>query len=65
MDIEEIKASGLLELYVMDQLSPADKVEVEGYLRTYPELRKELREIERSLEIFAGSAALIVRELGM
>ncbi|HZV69995.1 MAG TPA: anti-sigma factor [Saprospiraceae bacterium] len=58
MDVEEIKASGLLELYVMDQLSPAGKAEVEGYLNTYPELRKELREIERSLEIFAGTAAL-------
>jgi len=42
----------------MDQLSPAEKAEVEGYLNTYPELRKELREIERSLEIFAGTAAL-------
>ncbi|MFZ1677362.1 MAG: anti-sigma factor, partial [Saprospiraceae bacterium] len=58
MDIEEIKASGLLELYVMDQLSPAEKAEVEGYLNTFPELRHEVREIERSLEIYAGSAAL-------
>ncbi|MEP6793308.1 MAG: anti-sigma factor [Saprospiraceae bacterium] len=58
MDIEEIKASGLLELYVMDQLSPAEKAEVEGYLNTYPELRHEIREIERSLEVYAGSAAL-------
>ena len=58
MDIEEIRSSGLLELYVLDQLSPAEKGEVEGYLRTYPELRNDLKEIERSLEIFAGSAAL-------
>lgn len=42
----------------MDQLSPAEKAEVEGYLKTYPELRYEIREIERSLEVYAGSAAL-------
>ena len=42
----------------MDQLSPAEKAEVEGYLTSYPELRADLREIERSLEIFAGSAAI-------
>lgn len=42
----------------MDQLSPAEKAEVEGYLNTYPELRHEIREIERSLEVYAGSAAL-------
>ncbi len=42
----------------MDQLSPAEKAEVEGYLVTHPELRNDLREIEKSLEVFAGSAAL-------
>ena len=42
----------------MDQLSPAERAEVESHLLTYPELRNELREIERSLEIFAGSAAM-------
>jgi len=42
----------------MDLLSPAEKAEVEGYITTYPELRKELYEIERSLEIFARSAAI-------
>ncbi len=58
MDIEDIKASGLLELYVLDQLSPAEKAEVEGYLTSFPELRSELREIERTLEIYASSAAI-------
>jgi hypothetical protein len=58
VELEEIRASGLLELYVMDQLSPAEKAEVESHLLTYPELHKELREIERSLEIFARSASM-------
>ncbi|MEO6131140.1 MAG: anti-sigma factor [Saprospiraceae bacterium] len=42
----------------MDQLTPAEKAEVEGYLQTHPELHTDLREIERSLEIYAGSAAM-------
>ncbi len=42
----------------MDQLSPAEKAEVEGYLSTYPQLHDELRDIERSLEIFATTAAI-------
>lgn len=42
----------------MDQLSPAEKVEVEGYLGAYPELRTEVKEIERSLELYAQAAAI-------
>lgn len=41
----------------MDQLSPAEKAEVEGYLTTYPELKTDLYEIGRSLELLAMSAA--------
>src|SRR4030095_1782072 len=42
----------------MDQLSPAEKAEVESHLVTYPELRNDLKEIERTLEIYAGSAGI-------
>lgn len=42
----------------MDQLSPADKAEVENYLRQYPELRNDLKEIERGLEIYATASAI-------
>jgi len=56
--IEEIRESGLLELYVMDQLSPAEKAEVEGYIRAFPELRSDIASIERSLELYAQSAAM-------
>jgi anti-sigma-K factor RskA len=58
VEIEDIRSSGLLELYVMDQLSPAEKAEVESYLRTYPELRNDLKEIERGLEMYASATAL-------
>lgn len=42
----------------MDMLTPAERAEVERHLATYPELRNDLREIESSLEFYAGSAAL-------
>jgi len=42
----------------MGQLSTAEKAEVESYLEMHPSLRDELREIERSLELYAGSAAV-------
>ena len=41
----------------MDQLTPAEKAEVEGYLTSYPELMTDLHEIGRSLELYATSAA--------
>jgi len=41
----------------MDQLTPAEKAEVEGYLTSYPELMTDLHEIGRSLELYAMSAA--------
>jgi hypothetical protein len=58
VDIEEIRSSGLLELFVLDQLSPAEKAEVERYLVELPELRNDLREIERSLEVYARTTAI-------
>ena len=42
----------------MDQLSPAERAEVEGYLRSFPELKNDLREIERTLEFVAESGAI-------
>lgn len=42
----------------MDMLSPAEKAEVEAYVASYPELKTELLEIERSLEVFAKTAAV-------
>ena len=42
----------------MGQLSSAERAEVESYLLTYPQLRNDLREIEKSLELYATSAAI-------
>lgn len=43
---------------MLDQLSPAEKAEVEGYLTSFPELKTELREIEHAFEIYASTAAI-------
>ena len=42
----------------MDQLSTAERAEVESHLVTFPELRVDLNEIERALEFFAKATAL-------
>lgn len=42
----------------MDQLSPAEKAEVEGYIHAYPALKQDLYEIEKSLEMVAMGAAI-------
>ncbi len=42
----------------MDQLSTGEKAEVEGYIRTFPDLKVDIAEIERSLEFLARSSAI-------
>src|SRR6188768_3378992 len=42
----------------MDQLSPAERAEVESHLITFPELKIDLAEIENALEFFARAASL-------
>lgn len=54
--MEDIKAyieSGILELYVLGDLTPNEKLQVEDMASKYPEIRAELGEIERSLEAYA------------
>jgi len=42
----------------MDQLTPAERAEVQSHLTTFPELRIDLNEIENAFEFFAKSASL-------
>jgi anti-sigma-K factor RskA len=50
---EEFISSGLLELYATGISSPEETRIVEEYLHRYPELQKELHEVEGSLEKYA------------
>jgi anti-sigma-K factor RskA len=50
VDIKAYIASGILEQYAFDLLSPPERSEVEAYLQQYPELVEELRQIEYAVE---------------
>ena len=61
MKVEDLKAyidSGILELYVLGSLSQGERDEVHSMLQKHPELRYELREIEKALEKYAVSNAI-------
>ena len=49
MDVKEYIASGKLELYVAGALSPEENLEVQHYAIQYPEIRKEIEEIEKAI----------------
>ncbi|MBC6996529.1 anti-sigma factor [Neolewinella lacunae] len=57
MDITKYIASGVLELYVLDRLEPAERREVERYASEHPEIRAEIASIESSLEALAEADA--------
>jgi anti-sigma-K factor RskA len=56
--LEEIRASGLLELYALGQLSAREHETVQRALHDLPELKKDLQEIERTLENYAQTARI-------
>lgn len=56
--VEQILASGLLELYVIGDLSDQDSSLVEAKLIEFPALKKELHNIELSLEQYAFANAV-------
>ena len=50
MNIKEYISTGILEAYVLGNLDPAERGEVEANLARYPELKKELAEVEVTIE---------------
>lgn len=53
MTVEEIRASGLLESYVLGGLSREQQNALEQHLIDFPELKTDLRSIERAFRAFA------------
>lgn len=54
--MEDIRAyieTGILELYVLGDISPEEKLQVEGMAEKYPEIKAEIAEIEKALEAYA------------
>jgi anti-sigma-K factor RskA len=59
--VEDIKAyieSGILELYVLGDISPEEKLQVETWAVTHPAIKAELAEIELSMEQYAEHNAI-------
>lgn len=58
MTINEIRESGLLELYVLGALSGTELTQVEQALTSFPELKADLNKIERTLQTYATANAV-------
>jgi len=59
--VEDIKAyieSGILELYVLGDVTQEEKSQVEAMISEYPVVKAELDEIERSMEAYALENAI-------
>ncbi|MBB5396486.1 anti-sigma factor [Mucilaginibacter sp. AK015] len=59
--MEDVKAyieSGILELYVLGDMSAEEKLQVEGMASKYPEITAEINAIETSLELYARAQAV-------
>lgn len=61
MNIEDYISTGILEAYVVGELSDAERAEVEKNISSSPELQEELQKVEATLEAFAQKAALTPR----
>ncbi len=58
MDIGKYISSGILEQYVLGDLSEKERREVENHAAQYPEIRRELDAIEAALEEYAVAHAV-------
>lgn len=57
-DVKKFIESGILELYVLGDVSPAEKREVEAMVQIHSAVRAELEEIEKALESYAFENAV-------
>jgi len=58
LNIEEYISTGILEAYVLGELSQAERAQVEKDLSMSPELKAELLKVEETLEAFTRKAAV-------
>lgn len=57
-DVKAYIESGILELYVLGDISAEEKAQVEEMAAKYAEVRAEITEIEKSMELYAVEHAL-------
>ena len=61
IEVEDLKTyieSGLLELYVLGDVSRDERLQVEGMADVHPAVKAELNDIEKALELYAGYNAV-------
>lgn len=58
MDIKKYIASGILELYVLDELPPTERREVAHNATEYPTIKKEILAIENALYLYSTQRAV-------
>jgi anti-sigma-K factor RskA len=58
VNLQEYIASGILELYVLGELTEQERSDVEKNLARYPELREELARVEETQEKLLMKAAI-------
>ncbi|GAA4360988.1 hypothetical protein GCM10023185_27790 [Hymenobacter saemangeumensis] len=57
--IQDYIESGVLELYALGELSPAEQAEVEAQAARHPEVRRELQEVQAALGLYAEAHAMV------
>lgn len=57
-NIKEYIESGILELYVLGDISPDEKLQVEAMAAEYSEIKAEIEDIENSMELYAEEHAI-------
>lgn len=62
MNLKEYISSGILEAYLLDEVTPQERMEVQRMLHKHPDIKKELNLIEESMETFAMKSALTPRQ---
>ncbi len=58
MSIDQLKSSGLLELYVMGNVTESEQLMIEKAIADNPSLKQEIKDIEESLEAYAQLNAI-------
>ena len=62
MNLKEYISSGILEAYLLDEVTPQERMELQRILDLHPELKEELFRIEVTMEAFALKTARTPRK---
>jgi len=62
LNLKDYISSGILEAYLLDEVTPHERMEVQRMLQQHPDLKEELNRIEETMETFAMKAAFAPRK---